>query len=30
VLVDGDRATLIRRRETLDDLIAHELDARDV
>ncbi|NBX25316.1 MAG: diaminopimelate decarboxylase, partial [Planctomycetes bacterium] len=25
VLVDGDRATLVRRRETLTDLIAHEM-----
>jgi diaminopimelate decarboxylase len=26
VLVDGDQATLIRRRENYDDLIAHELN----
>jgi diaminopimelate decarboxylase len=26
VLVDGDRATLARRRESLDDLLAHETD----
>ena len=28
VLVDGAHATLTRRRETLDDLLAHELDPR--
>jgi diaminopimelate decarboxylase len=26
VLVDGNQATLIRRRENYDDLVAHELD----
>lgn len=26
VLVDGDRVTLVRRRETVDDLVRHELD----
>ena len=30
VLVDGDRATLIRRRETYDDLVAAELEPSPV
>jgi diaminopimelate decarboxylase len=28
VLVDGDRATLVRRRESLDELLSHENDPR--
>jgi diaminopimelate decarboxylase len=30
VLLDGDRARVIRRRETYQDLVAHELEAVDV
>jgi len=26
VLIDGAHATVVRRRETYDDLLAHELD----
>jgi diaminopimelate decarboxylase len=30
VMVDGDRARVIRRRETYEDLVAHEAEATDV
>jgi diaminopimelate decarboxylase len=30
VLVDDERATIIRRRETYADLVGHEMEARDV
>ncbi len=30
VLIDGGRATLIRRRETYDDLVAHERETEDL